>query len=234
MIDGKKIVAIIPARGGSKRIPGKNIKKLSGKPLIAWSIKAGLESKYVDDVIVSTDDLEIAKISVKYGADVPFIRPDSLSTDFAKSVNVLQHAIDFLNKSGSNYDYLVLLQPTSPLRNAKHIDEAMALLAKKNADAVIGVCKVHDNPLWSNIIPEDLSISSFLNSDVIGKRSQDVDDYYKVNGAIYICNIDRFIREKTLFIREKIFAYKMTREDSIDIDNNIDFELAKIYLSSVE
>ena len=88
--------------------------------------------------------------------------------------------------------------------------------------------------MWSNIIPEDLSISSFLNSDVIGKRSQDVDDYYKVNGAIYICNIDRFIREKTLFIREKIFAYKMTREDSIDIDDNIDFELAKIYLSSSE
>ena len=150
MIDNKKILAIIPARGGSKRLPRKNILNLAGKPLIAWTIEAALGSKYIDDVIVSTDDNEISTVAKKYGAKVPFIRPDKFSSNHASSISVVLHAIEFFQKADERYDYVVLLQPTSPLRTVKNIDESIELLQQKKCDAIVSVCNVDHSPLWCN------------------------------------------------------------------------------------
>jgi CMP-N-acetylneuraminic acid synthetase len=230
MINRKKLLAIIPARGGSKRLPKKNILNLVNKPLIVWTIEAALDSKYIDKVIVSTDDKDIADISEQYGATIPFIRPSKLATDETPSIDVILHAADFFKKN--DYDYVVLLQPTSPLRTSKHIDESIELLDAKNADAIISVCKMDHSPLWSNTLEKDGNMKGFLQDDILNKRSQDLDIYYRLNGAIYICNINKIKEERSFFLKDNIFAYKMNRKSSIDIDNEIDFKLAKVLLDS--
>lgn len=232
MIDNKRVLAIIPARGGSKRLPRKNILDLAGKPLIFWTIEAALGSKYIDKVAVSTDDEEIADISKQHGAVIPFMRPNSLASDEAASIDVALHAIDFFEKNNNCYNYIILLQPTSPLRASSHIDEAIELLDSKNADAIVSVCKVEHNPLWSNILPKDGSMKDFLHNDILNKRSQDLDVYYRLNGAIYICNIDKLKEEQVFFLKDNIFAYEMNGKSSIDIDEEIDFKLAKTLLSN--
>jgi CMP-N-acetylneuraminic acid synthetase len=230
MINRKKLLAIIPARGGSKRLPKKNILNLVNKPLIVWTIEAALDSKYIDKVIVSTDDKDIADISEQYGATIPFIRPSKLATDETPSIDVILHAADFFKKN--DYDYVVLLQPTSPLRTSKHIDESIELLDAKNADAIISVCKMDHSPLWSNTLEKDGNMKGFLQDDILNKRSQDLDIYYRLNGAIYICNINKIKEERSFFLKDNIFAYKMNRKSSIDIDEEIDFKLAKVLLDS--
>ena len=232
MIDNKRVLAIIPARGGSKRLPRKNILDLAGKPLIFWTIEAALGSKYIDKVAVSTDDEEIADISKQHSAVIPFMRPNSLATDEAASIDVVLHAIDFFEKNNNCYNYIILLQPTSPLRASSHIDEAIELLDSKNADAIVSVCKVEHNPLWSNILPKDGSMKDFLHNDILNKRSQDLDVYHRLNGAIYICNIDKLKEEQGFFLKDNIFAYEMNGKSSIDIDKEIDFKLAKTLLSN--
>ena len=225
MFNNKTFLAIIPARGGSKRMPRKNILDLCGKPLIAWNIEAGLKSQYIDEVIVSSDDDEILNISNLYAAKT-MKRPAELANDTATTFDAIKHTIDNLEK----YDYVVLLQPTSPLRNEKHIDEAIELLEEKNADAVISICEMDHSPLWSNTLPTDGNMNSFLRDEVLNKRSQDLEMYYRLNGAIYICKTERLLEEKSFFIRDNIFAYKMDRKSSIDIDEKIDFLIAKTLL----
>lgn len=227
MIDGKKNVAIIPARGGSKRLPGKNILSLAGKPLVVWSIEAALKSKYIDKVIVSSEDDEILKISTEAKADI-IKRPEELATDTATTFDVIKHVLDNIK----GYEYVVLLQPTSPLRNEKHIDEAIELLIERKADAVISVCETEHSPLWCNTLPKDRSMKNFLKDDIINKRSQDLEKYYRVNGAIYICRIDRLLKEKTFFIKDNIYAYVMIRDESIDIDTHLDFIIAEQLMKS--
>jgi len=158
MYKNKTFLAIVPARGGSKRLPRKNILDLNGKPLVAWSIEAGLNSRYIDKVIVTSDDNEILKISKKYGAST-IKRPYELANDTATTIDTVRHAIESMDKT---YDYVVLLQPTSPLRTCTHIDEAIELLDKKNANAIISVCEMEHNPLWSNTLPKDRSLAGFL------------------------------------------------------------------------
>ena len=216
-------LTIIPARGGSKRVPGKNIKLLHDKPLIAWTIEAALNCHHLNRVIVSTDDNNIAKIAIEYGAEVPFIRPALLAQDNSTTVDMVKHALKFYSSNQETFDYVVLLQPTSPLRNSEHITEAIELLLKKKADAIISVCKVEHSPLWTNIIPKNGSLKSFINDDVKNVRSQDLDDYYRLNGAIYIVNVKRLFEENTLFLSENIFSYEMDTINSVDIDENIDF-----------
>lgn len=223
MYKNKTFLAIIPARGGSKRLPRKNLLDLHGKPLIAYSIEAGLNSRYVDKVIVTSDDDEILEISKKYGADV-ILRPDDLASDTATTFDTLKHTIDNCEK----YDYIVLLQPTSPLRNEKHIDEAIKLLESKNANAVVSVCEMSHSALWSNSLPENGSMNNFLKDEILNKRSQDLEKYYRLNGAIYICKTKKLLQEKSFFIKDNIFAYKMSRESSVDIDIALDFKLAKL------
>ncbi|MDD2699109.1 MAG: acylneuraminate cytidylyltransferase family protein [Arcobacteraceae bacterium] len=225
MINSKTFLAIIPARGGSKRLPRKNVLDLCGKPLIAWSIEAGLNSKYVDKVVVTSDDDEILNISKKFGAET-IKRPDELASDTATTFDTIKHTIDNLEK----YDYIVLLQPTSPLRNENHIDEAIELLEQRNADAVIGVCEMDHSPLWSNTLPQGGNMNSFLKDEILNKRSQDLDKYYRLNGAIYICKTEKILEEKSFFLKDNIFAYVMDRKCSIDIDEEIDFKIAEFMI----
>jgi CMP-N,N'-diacetyllegionaminic acid synthase len=227
MIRNKKLLAIIPARGGSKRLPRKNILDFEGKPMIAWSIEAGLKSKYVDRVVVSTDSQEIADVSVRYGADVPFFRPLELATDHAKSIDVIRYTITHLEENRDFYEYIILLQPTSPLRTAQHIDEAVEYLLAKKANSVISVTEVGCSPFWSNTLPKDGSMKGFLETKIIDKRSQDLEKYFGLNGAIYICKVERLLEEKSLFLKDNVFAYVMSKEDSVDIDDKFDFIVAK-------
>lgn len=218
MFKDKTFLAIIPARGGSKRLPRKNVLDLCGKPLIAYTIEAGLKSKYINKVIVSSDDEEILEISKKCGADI-LKRPLELSSDTATTFDAIKHTIESVDK----YDYIILLQPTSPLRDSKHIDEAIELLSEKNAHAVVSVCEMDHSPLWSNTLDDNLSMEGFLRDEVLNKRSQDLEKYYRLNGAIYICKTEELLKGKSFFIKENIFAYKMDRKKSIDIDEILDF-----------
>ena len=227
MYKNKTFLAIIPARGGSKRLPCKNILGLNGKPLIAYSIESGLNSKYIDKVVVSSDDDEILTISKRYGA-VTINRPNELASDTATTFDAIKHTVDNCEK----YDYIVLLQPTSPLRDEKHIDEAIELLELKKADAVVSVCKMDHSPLWSNTLSDSLSMTGFLKDEALNQRSQDLEEYYRINGAIYICNTGKLLEEESFFLKEKIFAYKMDRESSIDIDTKIDFKMAEILINA--
>ena len=218
----KTFLAIIPARGGSKRLPRKNILDLCGKPLISWSIEATLKSKYISKVVVSSDDEEILNISSNFGADI-IKRPYELANDTATTFDAIKHTINNLEK----YDYIVLLQPTSPLRNENQIDEAIELLEEKQADAIVSVCEMDHSPLWSNTLPKDGNMNNFLRDEVLNKRSQDLEKYYRVNGAIYICKTDKLLENKSFFLKDNIFAYIMDRKSSIDIDEEIDFLLAE-------
>ena len=228
MYKNKTFLAIIPARGGSKRLPRKNVLDLNGKPLIAYSIEAGLDSSYIDKVVVTSDDDEILTISKKYGA-VTINRPNELASDIATTFDAIKHAVDNCEK----YDYIVLLQPTSPLRNEKHIDEAVELLESKKSNAVVSVCKMDHNPMWSNVLDHSLSMKGFLGDEILNKRGQDLDKYYRLNGAIYICETDKLLKEESFFLKDNIFAYKMNRESSIDIDEEIDFKMAKVFLKDL-
>lgn len=229
MLQEKTFLAIIPARGGSKRLPRKNVLDLAGKPLIAWSIEAGLQSKYVDRVIVTSDDDKILDIANQYGSET-IKRPDELASDTASSFDAIRHTIENVEQ----YDYIILLQPTSPLRNSEHIDEAIELLENKMADAIVSVCEMDHSPLWSNTLPEDGDMSHFIRDEVTSKRSQDLEKYYRLNGAIYICKTDRLLEEKTFFIEDSIFAYRMDKESSVDIDEEIDFDIAKTIMDAIK
>jgi CMP-N-acetylneuraminic acid synthetase len=228
MKQGKTFLAIIPARGGSKRLHRKNLLELDGKPLIAWSIETSLKSKYIDKVIVSSDDNEIISIAKKYSVQT-IKRPHELATDTASTIDVVKHAIENIKE---NFEFTVLLQPTSPLRNEKHIDEAINLLDIKNADAVISVCEVEHSPLWCNTLPKDRSMKDFIREDVKNKRSQDLPTYYRINGAIYICKTEKLLEEKSFFLKDNIFAYVMDRKDSVDIDTMEDFYYASVLLNN--
>ncbi len=234
MINGKRILAIIPARGGSKRLPQKNILELSGKPLIAWTIEAALASKYIDRVVVSTDSDKIAHISKIYGADVPFLRPNSLATDKSASIDVVLQLLDKLELIDDYYDYIILLQPTSPLRTTMNIDESIMMLMDRKCDAIISVCEAEHSPLWSNIIPENGNLSNFLDESILNKRSQDLDKYHRLNGAIYFCDSIRIKKEKTFFFNSNCIAYRMTQEQSIDIDTQLDFLKAEFFMNHIK
>src|ERR1035437_8121405 len=177
-----QILYLITARGGSKGVPGKNIRILGEKPLIAYSIEAAKKSIYKGTDVVSTDDDEIAAVAKKYGAEVPFRRPAELATDSASSMDAIMHALDFFSKQNKKFDIVVLLQPTSPLRTSKHIDEAMKLMQSKKADAIVSVCEAEHHPLWSNTLPENGSMKFFLRDDIKGLNRQQLPKYYRLNG----------------------------------------------------
>ncbi len=232
MHQGKTFLAIIPARGGSKRLPRKNVLDLGGKPLIAWSIEAARSCPFVDEVLVTTDDDEIAEVAKLYGANVPFLRPASLASDTATSFDTIRHAIDFYkHELGKEFDFVVLLQPTSPLRASLEVSNAIDLLSQKDADAIISVCEVDHSPLWMNTLPSDLSMDKFLRDEVKNVRSQDLPRNYRLNGAIYICRTSRLLTEMSFFISDNIFAYIMKKDVSVDIDDLSDFKMAQCLIS---
>ena len=224
-------IAIIPARVGSKRLPGKNLMMLAGKPLIAWTIEAAIESGVFDRVVVSTDNWEMAVLAAQFGAEVPFMRPEELALDNTPSIEVLIHAVnELLAGKETHWTHLACLQPTSPLRTAENIREAVKLLEEKQADAIVSVCKSEHSPLWSNTLPTSLSLDAFIPESIQKTPSQQLPAYYRLNGALYFCRISRMIEERTLFLKTGAYAYRMSRKDSIDIDDQVDFDLAGIYL----
>jgi len=230
VINGKSLLAIIPARGGSKRLPRKNILNLAGKPMIAWTIDAALNSKYIDRLVISTDDNETATICKNYGGDIPFIRPPELAKDTSTAMEVIMHTIIKLEELKEKYEYIVVLQPTSPTRNVKHIDEAVDLLLKKNADSIISVTAVNHPIEWTNILPDDHSMDSFFLPEYQGMRSQDFPKRYMINGAIYLNNTKILKMTGSLINCGKGFAYIMEKENSIDVDTHFDFMMAEAIL----
>lgn len=230
MYKGKSFLAIIPARGGSKGIPHKNIIIINDKPLIHYTIEQALNSQYLDKIIVSTDDINIANISKKCGADVPFLRPNELANDNAKTIDVVLHAVNSLAALDKKYDYIVLLQPTQPFRKYWHIDEAIELIVQKNEESLVSVSQVSEHPILMRTIDDDGYVQSLLkiNSTV---RRQDFPSIFKVNGAIYINKINSNLNENTSLNDNRV-AYMMSKEYDLDIDEPIDLEIFKILLSS--
>jgi len=221
------ILAIIPARGGSKGIPGKNIIPFVGKPLICYTIDAALKSKYLKRVIVSTDDTEIAKIAKDCGAEVPFFRPANLSQDDTSSVSVVKHAVNIVEESqGCLFDFVVLLQPTSPLRDEKYIDLAVEKMLETGADSVISVCKVKHHPFWNFVTDDDRLHSLLPNIDKSSTR-QELTQTYAPNGAVYVVKREVLFNDNTMFGKD-LRGVIMPSEESIDIDDYYDWFLAEM------
>lgn len=231
MINNKTVVAIIPARGGSKRLPGKNIKNLDGKPLIAWSIDAAINSIYIDHVIVTTDDVEIANVAIKYGAMVPFIRAENLSTDIATTEDVINDCLEKLVDIKA--DIIVVLQPTSPFRSSEDIDSSLFQLCDKNADGIVSVSVCEHPIFWSNVLPDDGNMGQFIKEEYRGKRSQDLPLAYRLNGAIYAFTVDK-INVSGMSLSESVYSYIMPTERSVDIDTEFDFKFAEFLIKYKE
>lgn len=231
MIYDKKIVAIIPARGGSKGVPLKNIKLLGGKPLITWTICEASKSNYIDKIIVTTDSLEIAEICENVGAEVPFIRPKKLALDDTPSSDVILHSLDWLAKNEKiEYDLFILLQPTSPFRKSEQIDNALDLfILNHTKDCLISVREVDENPYWMKIIDDKYFLKNFIKQNNNHTRRQDLPKIYITNGAIYIMNISDFLLHGS-FNTDKTMPFIMDQESSIDIDTEIDFKLAELII----
>ncbi|BCV28969.1 acylneuraminate cytidylyltransferase family protein [Shewanella algae] len=215
-----KFVALITARGGSKGLPRKNVLPVNGQPLIWWTIKSALCCGLIERVFVSTDDDEIALKSIDSGAEV-IRRPAELASDTASSIDVILHAIDWLEGKRIPCDYLVLLQPTSPMRTEVHLDEALALYQVKNADLVISVFEPSHTPIKSYIEHDDGTIEGLYSEGAPYMRRQDLPRSYQPNGAIYAFSKEKFKAEKH-FPRRKVFPYVMSESDSIDIDTMSD------------
>jgi N-acylneuraminate cytidylyltransferase/CMP-N,N'-diacetyllegionaminic acid synthase len=230
MYKNKKILALIPARGGSKGLPGKNIKMLSGKPLIAWSIEQALASRYIDKVVVSTESEKIASVARRYGAEVPFMRPKSLAVSSAIIVDVLIHALNSLEKKGCRFDFIMLLQPTSPLRNSEDIDAVIRLLFRKNAQSVVSICPTEYHPYWIKQLSKGGLMNNFIAKKVRNKNRQDLPLFYRLNGAIYLVSV-KFLRKTMDIYGKATYPHIMPLERSVDIDTYIDFELAELLMS---
>ena len=218
----KKVLSIIPARGGSKGLLRKNISDLAGKPLIAWTIEASLNSKYITSTMVSSDDKEILDISVEYGSEV-IKRPDNLASDDATSESVVKHAIDSLEAAGKVFDIVVLLQPTSPLRHFKYIDEAFEIMIDSKATAVISVCEFDNKILKSFMKDSNGFLESVSDKKYSFMRRQDLPKIYMPNGAIYIIKIESF-RKVNSFLTGKTQNYVMPKDKSVDVDSQADID----------
>ena len=213
---GKTFLAIIPARAGSKGLPGKNIIDLCGKPLVVWSIEAGLHSSYIDEVVVSSDSDEILNIAKKYHAST-IKRPSELASDSANSESVIHHVVESFKVSGKNYDYLVLLQPTSPLRTANDIDTAIEILFRNNAKTLISVYELPHTPYKAFTTNAEGFLEGIVDNESPFKRRQDLPPAYMSNGAIYIVESSFFKQTQKLFSSSTI-PFIMPIEKSYDID----------------
>ncbi|MCS6765355.1 MAG: acylneuraminate cytidylyltransferase family protein [Candidatus Protistobacter heckmanni] len=227
MINNKRVLAIVPARAGSKGLPGKNIRRMCGKPLIAWSIEQGLGCGYVDKVVVSTDSEEIASIAKDYGATVPFLRPPELSGDTASSTDVILHTLDSLKQAGEVYEYLVLLEPTSPLRETSDISGALALLeSNPDVESVVGVAQVDTSHPSFLYVLDGAFLKPMSGIQPTGLRRQDLkEDYYFLEGSIYASRVETFRRHRS-FYHDKTAPWVVDKYKAIEIDGIADFVIA--------
>jgi len=227
-MNGKmEIIALIPARGGSKGIPKKNIKNLRGKPLISYSIGPAKKTKYINKVVVSTEDKEIAEISREYGAEI-IERPKELAKDESSTIDAILHALEVLKAENYNPDIIILLQPTSPLRNAEDIDSAIELFLNSDCESVVSVREVGHSPYWCFEI-EDGYLKSLFGDEYLRMRRQELEKVYMPNGAIYISTPENLRKYKGFYCLRTI-PYIMPPERSIDIDNEIDLMLAELLM----
>lgn len=225
------MIAMIPARGGSKGLPGKNIRELCGKPLIAHTIEAALHAEGIDRVIVTTDSQEIADTAKRYGAEVPFLRPAELAGDTSSAVDVYLHAVDYLEAHGeAPIEKFMVLLPTAPLRSAKHIEAALREFGEKKADTLISMKEAETPISWYYERMPDGSVRNlgFDTEKAVANRQSNA-TYYIPNGAIYILD-KKLLREKRTYYSENTVAYLMSAEESVDIDNRIDFMLAEVLM----
>jgi CMP-N-acetylneuraminic acid synthetase len=226
----KKVLAIIPARGGSKLLPRKNLKQLGGKPLIVWTIEAALKSRYITKIVVSTDDDEISNLSKKSGVSV-IKRPKNLASDTSTSESVILHTLDFLNSDDLVFDIVILLQPTSPFRSTLDIDNAYEMMINSRAKSLISVNQT-DNKFLKSFIKTPLG---YLEGVSKGKyafmRRQDLPVIFLSNGAIYIIYVNDFLKTKSLFT-DKTIEFIMNKEHSIDIDSHDDIATAELMLNN--
>lgn len=229
MYKDKKILCIIPARGGSKRLPGKNIKLLKGKPLIAYSIIAAKGSQYLDRVIVSTDDESIAKVATEYGAEVPFMRPGELASDTATTLSVLQHATKFFEDKRELFDIVVLIQPTVPGVITADVDAAIEKLFVAGANSCISMCEITDRPEWMYSLNAEGYITPYVEAAFHSQniRSQDLPKLYRINGAVYVTPRNVLMEDGKIIDKHNCAGVLMPRERSIDIDTLSDFVIAE-------
>lgn len=227
LINGKKVLAIIPARGGSKGIPKKNIIKVDGKPLIQYTIDAAKGSKYIDEIHVSTDDCEIANVVNALGIQVPRLRPSELAQDESKTIDVMLDVFHFYKIQENYFDVVVLLQPTQPLRKAYHIDEALEVYIKHDEESVVSVSLVEEHPILMREIDENSRLKPLLNESSTVRR-QDFKPYYIVNGAIYVNKVSELTVSTSL--NDNIQSYIMNRRYHVDIDTYEDLKIFELLL----
>lgn len=219
MINNNKVLGIIPARGGSKGIPRKNIKLLAGKPLIAWTIEEAKKSQYLDRLILSSEDTEIITTAKSWGCEAPFVRPAELARDDTPGIEPVIHA---LHQLGEHYDYVVLLQPTSPLRTVEDIDGCIRYCFQEGAPACVSVSLIDKHPYWMYTLDEHHRLYPLFPVAQSIQRRQDLPPLYIENGAVYVAQKDFLLNRKS-FTTEETLAYIMPPERSWDIDNESDF-----------
>jgi CMP-N,N'-diacetyllegionaminic acid synthase len=229
MIQGKSVLAIIPARGGSKGLPKKNIRVMCGKPLIAWSIEQANASRYLDTVLVSTDSEEIATIARQYGAVIPFLRPPELAQDDSPTADAVEHAIQQFRQAGRQFDYIVLLEPTSPLRQPGDIDKAIELIVNTpDADCLVSLGEVHmEHPMIVKRIGEQGFLTPYIPEIRKIHQRQQADRAYFPYGVIYISKVPEFLKNRT-FYAEKTIPYLIERWQNYEIDDEIDFQIIEL------
>ena len=227
MYNNKKILAIIPARGGSKGLPGKNIKPLCGKPLIGWTIEQAQSSKYIDEIFVSTDSNEIAAVAEDFGIKVPFLRPAELATDTSPSSAFVLHTIDYYRNKGQEFDYILLLEPTSPLRDITDINIAIEqLLNHDTAKSIVGVSKVEaTHPAFLVDISKEGLLKPYL-KEMKTLRRQELSDLYFFEGSLYLSDIDFYIKEQT-FYHDFTLPYVVPKYKAYEIDDIVDFYIVE-------
>lgn len=227
-LSGRYLV-LIPARGGSKRLPRKNLMEIAGQSLIERAVKCGETLGTAATICLSTDDDALAAEGRKHGPYVPFMRPAELATDTAKSFDVVRHAIEWFADRGEKFDGLIFLQPTSPLRTPEHVREAVARFENLGADAVVSVCAAEHPPQWTATLAATGSMEAFGANLAAQKRSQDFAQAYRLNGAIYIYRLDKLIEHQGFFYNDRTFAYEMDQPSSVDIDTRNDYLLARFW-----
>jgi N-acylneuraminate cytidylyltransferase/CMP-N,N'-diacetyllegionaminic acid synthase len=226
-----RLLAIIPARKGSRGIPDKNIAVVGGKPLISWTVECALASASIERVLVTTDSKEIADIAVEAGADVPFMRPPELARDDTPGIEPILHAVKWIkDNEGPIPRYVVVLQPTSPLRAPEDVEAALDLAVRKDADAVVSVVTAERHPYWMKTLEPDGRMSNFISGKEIPFRRQDLPDVYALNGAIYLAKTEFLFREGGWY-SDETYGYIMPVERSLDVDTPWDLDLADMMLS---
>ena len=228
-----KRIAIIPARSGSKGLKDKNIRLLLGKPLVAHTIECAKRSNDFDKIFVSTDSQEYADIAMKYGADASFLRSEINSGDNSSSWDVVREVIGVFENNGNHYDEIMLLQCTSPLRLPEDIHNAIELMHKKKASAVVSLAECDHSPIWCNTLPDDMSMDNFDKKEYKDLPRQQLPVFYRYNGAIYLITYDELFN-KDHMLEKGCFAYIMPQERSIDIDTELDFIIAETIMKARE